>query len=244
MRGLGTARFIFFLSLQIGPFGWVLAQSIENIRKRIDQDQVFITYDLVSPDPRLNYDLRIYGVYQGKRERLFRAIGAIGRGVHGGSDKEVRWSNNIEFINTPLEDIQFEFTYKFLDPPVRMLSPFSQVDFKRGKICTFKWLGGERVSIDLYKGDEKIETIAYAQEGGAFDWRVPVSLKPGHNYYIEIYGDQKEDLVKSESFTIKRRHPLWIKVIPIIALGAVVTYIVTQGENEEDGDLPPPIDPN
>ena len=234
--------FLFFFWVWIGELA--VAQSIENIRKQIDGDEVIITYDLVSPDPRLNYGIRFYGSVEGRRERLFRATGDIGRDIEGGKNKALRWSNDIEFINVPLEKIKFDLTFQFLDPPVKMLKPISNVEFKRGKTYELKWLGGERVSIDLYRAGQKVRTIGYAQEGGSFNWRIPAGLKPGSDYYVEIYGDRRKGVVESKRFSIKRRYPTWAKLVPIVAIGGAVAYVVSQNDDGEEDILPAPINPN
>ena len=245
MKYLDNVRFLFFLFFFVGWIGGVgFSQSIENVKKQLNGDEIIITYDLISPDPRLNFDIRLYGSIEGRRERLFRATGDVGRDIQGGKNKELRWSNDIEFINVPLERIKFDLTFQFLDPPVKMLKPISNVEFKRGKTYELRWLGGERVSIDLYQGNQKVRTIAYAQEGGSFSWRIPGSLKPGNNYYVEIYGDRRKGIVKSKEFSIKRRYPTWVKVIPIIGIGAGAAVLISSGDDGGEEVLPAPINPN
>ena len=244
MKYLSNVRFLCFLFFFVVWCGNVFSQSIQNIRTQIDGNKVIITYDLVSPDPRVNYDIRFYGSVEGRRERLFRATGDVGRDIQGGKNKELQWSNDIELINVPLERIKFDLTFQFLDPPVKMLKPISNVEFKRGKTHTLKWLGGERVTIDLYRGDERVRTIGYAQEGGSFSWRISASLKPGNNYSVEIYGDRRKGVVKSKEFSIKRRYPIWVKVVPIVAIGGAAAYVVSQSDDGEDDTLPAPINPN
>lgn len=221
-----------------------LGQSPDNIEKTIKGDTVTLTYDLNSHDENINYEIRLYGIAGNNRQRLFRVDGDVGRYVRGGLDKKITWVHNVELLRYKMKEISFDIQFSFLDPVVSVSYPEYKSILKREKTYQIKWLGGERVKLELMHGRTSMLTLGDAKNKGSFDWKVASTIRPGKNYRIKVASESNPDLyVLSKPFKIKRKIPLGLKIIPFIGVAAAV-LIATDNSSDNSTELPEPINPN
>ena len=123
-----------------------------------------------------------------------------------------------------------------------LLLPFYQV-IKRGKAKTMTWSGGTRQNIlnfSLYKGDEYIDVIPNVANSGSYDMIIPTSVKPGKGYYFLVSDSKNKDQVmKTNTFTVKRKVPLGLKLLPIALIG-VIPFVLGGDDAPKNLEGPPP----
>jgi hypothetical protein len=97
---------------------------------------------------------------------------------------------------------------------------------------------------DLYKGDKKVGVnFTDVANTGRYKMVLPTNVKPGKNYKFKISDTKnKDEVVYTAPFQIKRKVPLMLKVIPLIGLGGLV-YVLTGG-TDSPKRIPDPVNPN
>lgn len=84
-----------------------------------------------------------------------------------------------------------------VDPYVEVSAPNGGERFIMGDQYDLTWSDNldEKVTIDLYKGNEKVKTIVASTESdGQYTWTVPEDLEAGTNYLIKMSGTSVEDV--------------------------------------------------
>jgi hypothetical protein len=103
---------------------------------------------------------------------------------------------------------------------------------KRGVPFPMTWSGGQTrnlITFDLYRGDTRTNFSVPVTNSGSNTFVIPTNIKPGGNYRFRISDSKnKEDVVYSSEFSIKRKVPLLYKVVPIAVVGGFVYYIFSQ----------------
>ena len=123
--------------------------------------------------------------------------------------------------------------------------------YKRGSTLEMAWVGGtpqDKLNVELLRDSvvqQKIaENIINTQK---FSWSIPMNIKPGDNYVVRVIKtDSTEVISVTQPFIIRRKIPLLLKVIPIVAVGTVFVVVAAgsgSGTSTSD-DLPTPIKPN
>jgi hypothetical protein len=100
------------------------------------------------------------------------------------------------------------------------------------------------LNFDLYNGEKKVHTFPNLANVGHYSFEFPPHIKPNKNYRFRISDTKnKEEVIYTEPFKIKRKIPLLLKVIPTLAIG-YAAYFFLQGGKEAPGDNgladPPP----
>lgn len=105
---------------------------------------------------------------------------------------------------------------------MKILESLNAKDYK------IAWTGGRDnkvLNFDLYKGDKKITTYPNIANVGNYNLRFE-GVRPYRNYKLKITDTKnKDDVVISEPFKIKRKTPLLLKAIPILGLGFALVQL-------------------
>ena len=74
---------------------------------------------------------------------------------------------------------------------------------------------------------------------------LPTTVKPGKDYYFRISDAKNADqVVVTPNFEVRRKIPLLLKAIPIVAVGGVI-YVLSMDKNKSsDLEGPPLVPPN
>jgi hypothetical protein len=98
----------------------------------------------------------------------------------------------------------------------------------------------------IYKGDDYVDVIPNVANSGSYEIVLPTSIKPGKGYYFLVSDSKNKDQVmKTPTFEVKRKIPLALKVLPFVAIGAVAYKFSSPTESENiDGPGGPPSDKN
>jgi hypothetical protein len=94
----------------------------------------------------------------------------------------------------------------------------------------------------MYKGTEKTLSLLNIANVGHYTLTLPMSVRPGKGYQFEISDTRnKDEVVLSNTFSVKRRIPLVAKVVPAVIIGAGIFFLVPH--NKVKRDIPDPLIP-
>jgi len=84
--------------------------------------------------------------------------------------------------------------FQTVPPRVQMIVPNHGEQWQRGREYMIQWKDNlsERVVIELYKNDTRVQTIAEVSSMGAYEWEVDLDLEPGADYSIKIKSSADE----------------------------------------------------
>ncbi|MBX7126266.1 MAG: hypothetical protein K1X47_11275, partial [Cyclobacteriaceae bacterium] len=132
----------------------------------------------------------------------------------------------------------------------RLYIPFVRIEklqkvLKRGVAYQATWNGGTAQNIlnfDLYRGEEKVTTFPNIANVGHTALIIPTHVKPGDDYRLQITDSRNRDqIVFTDVFRIKRRVPLGLKLGVVGILGGAGYYFASQSTGPSD--IPEPGTP-
>ena len=223
------------------------AQTIENIRVEKAGDKLLIRYDLVHDNPSEKFMIRAYSSVNNFSDHLVIIKGDIGDRIAPGRDKLIEWYARSElgsFKGEVIVEVRlFESKSSYY-----ILNPYAQSSVKRASELQINWSGGvsnDKLEIDLYRDGTRLRSIGSGVDNtGDYRYVLPENLKPGSKYQIKIQSTDDPNLnAYSGNFSIARKIPLVAKIIPVVVIGGVVGYLLSQQETPKE-DLPLPSDPN
>ena len=225
----------------------IIAQSIDNINVQVSGDKVVINYDLKHDNPSEKFQLKIYSSANGFSDHLIMVKGDVGDRIIPGKNKQIVWYARQELGEfkgeVTMEIRLFESKTSFY-----ILNPYARTSVKRASELQLNWSGGlvnDKLEIDLYKDGKRLRSIGNNIENtGDLKWTILSDIKPGSKYQVKLQSSEDPTInAFSGNFSIKRKVPLLAKIGPIILVGAIVGYIISQ-QNPKEDDLPAPVDPN
>lgn len=225
-----------------------IAQEIRNVDVRLERDNVIITFDL-SPKESVKerFDIEIYS----SRDNYQTPVK-----VSEGNTKDVRPGNALQYIINAKEhftgyqgELDFDVRATLTFSPVTFIEPYQDMTYKKGDFVRVAWRGGftnDNYAISLYKGDNKVSYINSIVKTNDYLWNMPKGTKAGKYHFQLESNSSKELTAKSYEFVIKRKIPIAIKILPIVAAGVGVYFLTSGGGSESGGAtyaLPNPPDP-
>ena len=116
------------------------------------------------------------------------------------------------------------------------------VSIKRGKTVDIKWTESQEQNsrnLLLYLDGIKVNTLKENITTNQYQWIIPDEQSPGKNYQLGLTLNDSDDIYFSQSFKIKRKIPLGVKVfVPAAVTGAIIYIICCTGD--QDPELPDP----
>ena len=219
------------------------AQDFSIRRIELVGDKVNLYYDLLDSVKGRTYTVDLYSSKDNFISRLEKVSGDIGLEVKPGGNHKITWNVKEEF--------GAEFDGKVgLEVRGRVYIPFVRLEglnkmYKRGKDYPITWRGGTQQNIlnfDLYKGEEKIYPFSNIANVGQTTINLPTSVKPGKGYYFKITDNKNKDqIVNTSVFSVKRKTPLLLKIIPIAVVGGIAASI--GGNSSGTKNIPDPLSP-
>ncbi len=229
----------------------VRAQEFSIKRIELTNESVILYYDLIDTVKARTYTVNVYTSKDSYLAPLQKIKGDAGLEVRPGQNKKIVWGSKEELGATFRGDIELEIRGRVYIPFIKFDGFQDEQVIKRGKPKTMIWSGGTRQNIlnfTLYKkneieGDKYIDVIPNVANSGSYDMIIPTSVKPGNGYYFMVSDSKNKDQVmKTNTFTVKRKVPLGLKVLPIAAIGAAV-YFMRGSDTPENLDEPPGVPP-
>lgn len=214
--------------------------------KRIElaNQQVIVHYDLLDTVSGRTYSMNVYASNDNFINPLQKIGGDVGLEIKPGNNKNFTWDAKAELGENFSGSISLEIRGKLFIPFIRFAGFDEYKAIKRLKPYEITWSGGSPQNIlnfDLYKGDRKVATFPNVANVGHYKMTLPKDVKPGKNYRLRISDTKnKEDVVYTGLFTVKRKTPLLLKVLPVLAIGYLATLL---GGDSGPSDIPDPIGP-
>ncbi|ELR68711.1 hypothetical protein C900_05894 [Fulvivirga imtechensis AK7] len=171
----------------------------------------------------------------------------MGLEVKPGYSKKIIWQPSRDLGDKFNGKVALEVRSKLFIPFVNM-EGFEETEvLKRTREYKIAWTGGHPQNVlnfDLYKGDEKILTYPNIANAGHYTLIVPAYVRPGKDYWFKVSdAKNKEEVVYTERFRIKRKIPLIAKIIPM-AVMAGAGYYFLQPKGNVDNTIPDALLPD
>jgi hypothetical protein len=210
-------------------------------RLEILGEKINLYYDLIDTVATRTYTIALYASQDNFISPLHQVSGDIGLEVKPGRNKRIVWNAK--------DELGANFEGKAaLEVRGRLYIPFIRLDglnrtFKRLRPTEITWAGGTQQNIlnfDLYKGDEKIHSFTNIANVGHYTLTMPITIRPGDGYHFKIADTRNKDqVVISPVFAVKRNIPLLIKIAPVVMIGAV-SYLLISGKKKSPKEIPDP----
>jgi hypothetical protein len=216
------------------------AQTIENLRVTFDGQKVFITYDLLHPNPGEKFQVAIFGSHDNYTIPLSFVEGEVGQNIYPGKSKQVVW--NVKNVLPPDFDGELIFKIRVTDLAAAItFIPLSKVAYKKGQPVDIQWTGGsssDLITIQLYRGGAVKSTIVdKSTNSHMHQWQMPRNQKAGKEYTLRVFNSlQPNEFVTSQAFRIKPKVPIIVKLGVLAGVGAGAFILFSGGE-----EVPGPI---
>jgi hypothetical protein len=205
------------------------AQIFSIKRVELVDQMVVIHYDLLDSIAGRDYNIKIFSSTDNFINALQHVSGEIGLTIKPGMGKKVVWDAKRELGENYTGSVSLEIRGVLYVPFVHFSGFEEYKVLKRGKTYQLTWSGGSPRNIlnfDLYRGDTKVTTFANIANGGYSKITLPIDIRPGKNYYLRISDAKNQDeVVYTGKFAVKRKIPLFVKLIPIAAAAALIPML-------------------
>jgi len=236
-------KYIFsILFVVLGMF----VQAQEFIIKTVEltPDKVILHYDLIDSTKNRTFTVYVYTSRDNFLAPLTRTSGDIGLEVKPGSNRRITWNSKEELGAYFEGDVELEVRGRVYIPFIRF-DGFNEVKSrKRAVPFLVKWSGGTQQNIlnfQLYKNEKLVYTFPNVPNSHEYKLTIPSSVSPGDNYRLKVSDSKNKDQqVVSSGFNIKRKVPLALKALPIIALGGAAYALAGSSKGSSDLSEPPP----
>jgi hypothetical protein len=213
------------------------AQDFSISKVELAGNNVVVYYDLVDSVAR-TYSIMLYASTDAYAAPLKEVTGDVGLEVQPGRLRRITWNAHKELGASFKGELNVEVRGKVYIPFVK-LDGFDYKTLKRGKSYKIIWTGGRGNSVlnfDMYRGEEKITTYPNIANVGHYDMEIG-KIKSG-SYRLRISdAKNKDDVVYSPAFKVRRKIPLFLTVAA--AAGLVAGIVVIWPDKVEDIPSPP-----
>jgi len=239
--------FKLIVGVLVGNVLVVSAQEFAIKKVEITAETVILHYDLIDTVKTRTYTLSVYSSRDNFLSPLQKVGGDVGLEVRPGQNKRITWRSREELGSFFEGDVELEIRGRLYIPFIRFEGFQDGMVFKRGVPKTVTWTGGTRqniLNLSIYNKDGKfIDAIANVANSNSKELTIPNSVKAGSGYYFLVADSKNKDQVmKTSTFTVKRKLPLLLKVVPILILGGVIIAVLPKAETKNID--PPPFIPD
>lgn len=238
--------------LLILPFLFVLqiktcAQqvSIKQIELQANGD-INIYYDLEDEKEDRKYVLYLYASLDNFIQPLANVEGEIGVNLNLGADKKLIWHAKKELGEDFKGRVALELKGNVYVPFIALDGFDDYKVFKRGKAYDITWTGGRGDNIlifELYQGNNKVKVFEERPNVGNTTMVIPKDVKPGEYRFKISDSRNRDEVVFTANFQVKRKIPLVATIGVGVIVGAGVAVLVQMLSNNEEakiGDPPKP----
>ena len=219
------------------------AQEFSIKQLEVGPERLTLHYDLIDTVKDHTYSVYVYSSRDNFMTPLEKIAGDAGLEVRPGANRKIVWSAREELGPTFQGEIELEIRGRMYVPFIRFQGFQDMEVRKRGVPFLVKWSGGTRQNIlnfQLYDKDGKLRhTFPNAPNNSEHRLTIPVSIKPGGDYYFKISDTKNKDqVVITPKFEIRRKYPLLLKVLPVLAI-AGVAYMLLPDPGPDEIEGPP-----
>ena len=236
-------KVLIFVATLILQAGWLAAQSFNINKVERVAGTIVLHYDLIDTVSLRTYTINMYSSADHFVSPLREISGDAGLEVRPGSRRKIIWNAREELGSAFEGDVRLEIRGKVYVPFVKLDGFDDYKTFRRRKNYKITWTGGRGnnvLNFDLYRGDKKITAYPNIANVGYCNLRFD-DVKPGKNYVLKVSDSKnKDDVVYSAPFQIRRKVPLLLKLVPVGG-AAYVIYALTSVVGGEEDIIDPPL---
>jgi hypothetical protein len=220
------------------------SQDLSIKKVMMSDNTIIIHYDLLDSVSGRSYIVRAYASHDNYINPLSSVTGDEGTDILPGINKKIVIDPVSQYGKQFNDRVTFEIKARVFVPFIRFDGFDHYKKVRRGVDYNITWSGGTPqniLTIDLYRGDRKITSYPNIANVGHYKLVIPHAAKAGKNYRLTVRDSKnKDEVVHSNSFRVRRRVPLVLKVIPLVAMAGVVYFLAPQ----EKEVIPGPPNPN
>ena len=211
-------------------------------------EKVIVHYDLDDGNPNNEYLISLFASKDNYATPLTKVSGDVGMEIKPGNGKKIEW-NIVQEYGGYKGKLALEIKGKVYVPFVKLQGFDTNKKYARGKTHVIKWKSGNSnpINIELYNGGERVTGEINHPNNGSYSMFIPKHAKPGKEYRLKISDPRNsEEVIYSGYFKVTPSVPLWLKVAPVVVVGAVVAIILGKDKppvENPDSKLPVPPDP-
>jgi len=206
----------------------ITAQFLEITEIELQGINLIIHYNLEDNRPDHEYSISLFSSKDNFTTPLARVTGDVGAEVKPGLNKKINWDITREFGNYK-GNLTFEIHARIFMPFVKLTDNTKGKVYKRGTNYRIQWTSGNlagHVNIELYNSkQERVWGENNLPNNGRYDFHIAGATKPGTDYKLKFTNTKdRNDFIHSETFSIKPKVPLLVKVggLALLAGGGVV----------------------
>lgn len=222
------------------------AQTIAVKEVELAGEKIIVHYDLEDSNPGTEYHISLYSSWNNFQAALVKVTGDVGTEIRSGTDKKIEW-HALEELGPFKGRLSLEVRARLHMPIVKAINISSRDKFKRNKTHNITWTtsNNNMVNIELYNGNNRVTGEFSQPNNGRFSLLIPSHARPGKNYTLRITDahNQNESVV-SGSFRVVRKVPLVLKVVPVVAAGALASLFIGNSAGGSNTIPNPPTPPN
>jgi hypothetical protein len=234
---------ITFLLLSLLVNIHVHAQTLAVKKIELADEKIIVYYALEDSNPHNEYQISLYASQNNFTKALTKVSGDVGNEVKAGALKKIEW-NILDELGPYKGRLSLEVRGRAFVPVAKISNIFAGNKFKRGKSKLILWKPGttSKVNIELMKGGQRISGEPGLVNNGSFNLHIPQHAALGKDYSIRITDTgNPENIATSLPFTVKRKFPMILKVIPAFAIGGALMFLKGSGSAEGGGSTSQPI---
>lgn len=220
-----------------------LSQKLEIAKTEISDDKIIIYYNIEDTLQNRFYTVRLYSSLDDFMHPLEQISGDAGVSLRPGQ-KKIVWDPK-ELGESFNGKVALEIKARTYVPFVHFEGFESFKNIKRLKPYTLTWSGGTPQNIlnfDLIHDDKKITTFPNIANVGHHTMLLPRTIRPGI-YKLRISDSKnRDDVVFTDEFRVKRKIPLALKMLPALAFSGIV-YLMLSKETPQPFSIPDPVTP-
>lgn len=219
-------------------------QEVQITNIQMKGPDMIINYNLIDERIDRSYSMHLYTSLDNFIQPVEKVSGDVGVDISVGANKTIIWNVKDE-LETFNDGIKVEIKGQVYVPFIELDGVEKGMILKRGNMTDIRWTGGRGdniLNVDLYQGDKLVRGLGELPNTGNAMLKIPSNVPPGKNYRYKISDERNRDeVVFSPSFEVKRKFPLLIKAGSGITLGVFGYYLVKSliPVNEPDIAGPP-----
>jgi hypothetical protein len=218
-----------------GTIAYAQRASIKKVE--LAGQKIIVYYDLEDSNPANEYQISLYASQSNFSTALSKVRGDVGNEVKAGANKKIEW-NILEELGPYKGNLALEIRGRMFVPVAKINSISEGDKFKRGKNHLLSWKPGNNnpVNIELLKNGTPLSSQLNQPNNGSYSFFIPPNTVVGKDYAMRITDTKdNENSITSLPFSVSRKVPLLLKVVPILAVGGVVAVLASGGGGSPEG---------
>jgi hypothetical protein len=209
--------------------------------------EVVVSYDLKDEQRDRKYSLYLYSSSDNYIQPLELVTGHVGPDLAVGQNKQMVWNAKEELGADYVGDIALELKGNVYVPFIALDGFDDYKVFKRGKPYEVTWTGGRGdnvLNFEMYQGDTKVKVLEERPNVGNTTIIIPMDVKPGEYRFKISDKRNRDEVVLTETFSVKRQLPLGFKGLGVAAVGLLGSMAAGGGESGAESKIGTPPLPN